>query len=1055
MATKTTPANTGLAIKRNGSSFTASWKIRTKEMKVQKLRYRTYNWKAKKWNGWITKALGVKATSYTFTLPNTATISSVQVQTQALRKNTNKDTYRVSAWTSSSAVFGFTIPAKPTVTAANDSSNKTTFTWSVAVNAANSQWYRRCLYRTKCDANPNSNTGWSAWTAATSYTYTYTDNVSNQCRAFQIMSQGPRGYSAVATSRHWLTAPPVATWATKNPVSLTELAGYYRMTYNVNIVGSIYSVDSITPQYYIGTPTSSMNVPGGASWNDGTAFNYADGKTAYAMAVTSSDVIDYDECLWARVKTTHDSIDSVSAPYRVLTGALKAPATTITMGTPTPTGFTCDVGIDDVNSAVPGVYQEVYLEKHSATGLENYILIGTVPNGSASKTITSTEDLTGESGYSIHVRNVTADGSSMVSDYDSYTTSMPTAPVLNSVVNTTTSGKVYLSWTNSWTDATGMIIAWTDDPDNWMSNEDPQTYEIEEVAANWFITGLETGQLWYFRVRAVRDVGGNETKSPWSNEVSIDLASAPAVPVLNLSEEAITEDGMVTAYWSYVTTDGTGQIAGSIVEATYSGGVWTYGRSVGSTTTAQHIDIYAKDWGWTNGSTVYLALQTRSGSGGQSEYSTPVELHIAETPTVTITTTSLSASETMTEHFLGDGVTDTFVCANSATATPTVLVEGVAATVSSYSGSSVTLTAAPDDGDEVVITYTTTDNNILDALPLTATVTTTNSATLSVAIERTVAYRMDRPDGTVTDGAIGETVYVETREAEASNSISINASDLLGKLGRLDDGAFYDLVATVESSYGQSVETRVSFKVHWSHQAWEPTVTFVTDTTNYIARITPVAGADYVSGDTCDIYRLSVDQPELVYSGANFGTEYVDPYPAFGEFSGYKVVTVTENQDYITEDNEFAEYDTTQDENTTYTQLDPQTLVIDFDGDRIELPYNITLSNAWSKDFQRTSYLGGHVAGDHNKTVLMDLNAGSVFVRGLDGVDDVKMRALSRYAGICHVRTPDGSSFAADVQVTEGQAYNTRVITYTLNIQKVDPVGYDGMTYAEWSELNQ
>lgn len=1034
-----TPANTGQSISRNGNSFTAKWTIKTKDVDWQKVRYRTYNGK---WGGWTTKKVGKKATSYTFDLSASSTFTNVEVQTQIKRKKK-----KASAWTS--AKFPLAAPAAPTLTVTNDSSNKTTFTWSSNHSATGGGMYQCCYYRTKCDANPDSDSGWSSWAEATQGTYTYTDNVQGQTRVFQIRARGPAGYSDTITERHVLGAPPRATWTNK-PVSYTDKGSYYEMTVSANLSGSTYAIDTVVPQYYIGTPDSGIDVPGGSTWADGTTYSYS-GSNTYDLTVNTNDIVGPDECLWVRIKTVHDSIESFSDACRVITGKLTAPELTLNVSTPTQSGFTVGVTVDDAGTTVPGAFMEMYLEKYSATGVENYILIGTIPNGTSTITITCTEDITGETGYALHTRNVSADGILMTSDYDTYSTTMPVAPTLDSVTPTNMAGKVYLSWTNSWSDATGVIIAWTDDPDNWMSNDDPDEYEIKELASSWFITGLETGKEWYFRIRSVKSEVDSETLSPWSNELVIDLASAPAVPVLYLSSDTITEDGMVTAYWSHVSTDGTGQIASNIVEATYSGGVWTYGNPVVATKEAQHVDIYAADQGWTNGTTKYLALQTRSGSGGMSDFSTPVKIVVAAKPTLSITTNSLSGSETVTEYFLGDGVTDTFQCANSMTAPPTVTVEGTTATVVSYTGGAVELSTAPDDGDEVVITYTTGDNDVLTSMPLTATITTTNAVDLTIAIERAETYPMLRPDDTLTDGAKGETIYVNTIAAESSNSISIAIDDIIG---RLDDGAWYNLIATASDAFGQTAEQQIRFKVHWSHQSWEPTASFITEDDTYIARITPIAGADYAVGDTCDIYRLSADQPELIVSGADFGTEYVDPYPAFGPESGYKLVTVTATKDYITEDNTFAEYDTTDDPNSTYVQLNPGFLVIDFDANRLELEYNIALENAWSKDFQRTAYLGGHITGDHNRAVTRDLSASSVLVRGDDELTAYMVRQLARYAGLCHVRTPEGSSFVADVQVSEGQSYDSATIDYKLTIQKVDPIGFDGMTYAEWQELN-
>ena len=1037
-----TEANTALTIKRSSNKFSASWKIKAKKVKSQKLRYRTFN--GTTWTDWSTVSVGKSATSYSFELNAANAIAQVQVQTQTLRKPTNK--YKESSWSSSSCIFYLGPPPNPELTVSRDSANKTTFNWTIETSDTDAFWYYQCQYRTKCTVSPDADSGWSAWATASS-SYTYTDNTLGTTRIFQLKAVGPGGESDVQTQRHVITTAPIASW-NKPAVTHSTQSSYYEMTYDISLNGSSDTVDSIVPQYYIGKPAANMSCPPGATFTDGTTYNFSDGQTNYTLAITTSDLIDEDECLWARVKTTHDSVDSFSSAYRIITGVLADPSCSISMGTITAAGFTVTVNVSDAGTDVPGAYQQVFLEKRSAPGVENYILIGTIPNGTSSKAISSTINLTTEAGYAIHVRNVTADGETMKSGFYTYKTTMPAAPTLNSVEPTTVLGKVYLDWTNNWADATGVVIAWTDDPDNWMSNDDPETYEIEQIASNWYITGLETGKSWHFRVRSMREANDTITYSPWSAEMSVDLSSAPAIPVLYLSDKTVTEDGIVTAYWSYMTTDGTSQVAASIVTATFSGGAWTYGAPIKATTTAQHIDIDVKKQGWTNGTVKYLALQTRSGSGGMSDYSTPVKLVIAGKPSVTITSTSFVSSETLTEYFTGDGATTSFVCSYDLSASPTVKVDDVTKSAT-YSGDTVTVSAAPADGAVVAITYTTEDNSVLDDMPLSVTVTGTDAALVTLAIERAVTYPMLRPDGTETDGAVGETVYVKTEPAESSNTFSVTFDELIG---RLDDGAFYNLVATVTDNYGQKADAKMLFKVHWSHQAWEPTATFETDPDNYIAKITPVAGADYVSGDTCDIYRLGIDKPELIYSEAQFGTAYVDPYPAFGEHSGYKVVTITNNKDYITEDNSFAEYDTTEEEGV-YDQLDTGLMVIDFDGERVELPYNITLDNSWAKDFKRTAYLGGHVTGDHNKAVTRDLTAKTVIVPKYDSETAAVMRKLARYSGICHIRTPEGSSFAADIQVSESMAYNSATASYSLSIEKIDNIGFDGMTYTEWLEL--
>ena len=64
------------------------------------------------------------------------------------------------------------------------------------------------------------------------------------------------------------------------------------------------------------------------------------------------------------------------------------------------------------------------------------------------------------------------------------------------------------------------------------------------------------------------------------------------------------------------------------------------------------------------------------------------------------------------------------------------------------------------------------------------------------------------------------------------------------------------------------------------------------------------------------------------------------------------------------------------------------------------------------------------------------------------------LRRLADYTGICHVRTKDGGSYAADVQVSESRKQGTahQIAEFSLSITRVDSESYDGMTYAEWLE---
>ena len=240
------------------------------------------------------------------------------------------------------------------------------------------------------------------------------------------------------------------------------------------------------------------------------------------------------------------------------------------------------------------------------------------------------------------------------------------------------------------------------------------------------------------------------------------------------------------------------------------------------------------------------------------------------------------------------------------------------------------------------------------------------------------------------------------------------------------------------------------FEVHWTHQALVPDAFVDVMQEAAVAVLYPIAPTGAAETDVCDIYRLSADRPELIYEGAAFGGTYVDPYPAIGEHGGHRFVLRTANGDYITATDELAWVDMQEAEGDT---LHNDSVIIDFGTGRVYLEYELDVSQGWKKDFTETKYLGGSVQGDWNPAVSRTGTISAVTVT--DDVDTIKeMRRLAVYPGICHVRTPDGSSYAADVQVSEArkQSSGHNAIEFSLAITRVDVETLDGMTYAEWQE---
>lgn len=1026
--TERTKKPTGLSITRSQNKFKISWKIGDKNYGGGQV----LKWKTNQSSKWNTIKLGPKITSKTIELnfanyiPATEkALSYLRVEVEGLRDNYTtgsgkKKCTHIMKWSDSSMVIYYTeIPNAPKVTVELDDelNNRCKFTWTTATSDTSKKIFRATEWQSVLLKNSNITDGAEAFkatrvagtyetgtsTANNSKTFTedtsYINKSDSYTRWFRIRARGPKGSSSWVYKKHVYARAYAATDVEAKALWI-ESGFRIDMTWQSSR-NNHRPVDKIMIQYLDAIPGAGMAPPAGATWTDVMSVAYKDGSDGARFVFDEG--LEDDHCLFVRVVTVHDREETPSEAAIAIYGKLADPE----LNSVTPVVETHRATINAENkSSVPGSFLAVLFKSDEFPDEE--ICVGIItgtsttvqcPDWGTHNVAFGVRACVGE--YSPQTRDdgVTAYSVSTIGGMASNPVwdngQVPVAPDGVSVTRTNTPGTVRVKWNNTWTEADSVELAWADHEDAWESTDPPSTYSVSNAyAAAWNIANLEVGRRWYFRVRLVKGAGESATPGPWSEIVSISLSEAPAIPALALSQPAIPADGVVTASWGYVSGDGTPQAYAEICTSEIVSGEIVYGEIIATVTTPQHIDLYAEELGWAVGDIYNLCVRVGSASGEVSEWSEPNSLMIVPPIEIAITQTSLQ--------------------------NVTVVIDDVT------------------QETETVLSLTD--------MPFTCTVTGAgDTGTTTVAIERAETYYLDRPDERTFTGHEGETIALFSQMGEAQ--ITISNEDLIGSL---DDGAPYRLVATVQDGFGQSAEASIEFAVHWTHQAVMPEALVEIDNTDYIAKITPIAPTGAEEGDVCDIYRLSVDRPELIYAGAEFGTTYVDPFPALGEMGGHRIVFRTANGDYITEDNEIAWTDYTQ---ADTGGIDTMFNIIDYENGQVQLMYDITLSNGWDKDFQETKYLGGHIQGDWNPAVSRSGNVGGAVATVKDQETIQAMRRLADSAGICHVRTRDGSSYAADVQVSESRDMGQDVVRaeFTLNITRVDPEGYEAMTLADWT----
>lgn len=955
--------------------------------------------------------------------------------------------------------------------------NKTNFTFGLKQNQTSNWIVVDLEYQSVLSKDSNTTDGskidWSrsdygqsvingTRSGADSYTVSVTDNFDwtgyySATRWFRVRARGPAGASPWVYTRvvHALPAQANNTYGIATPNA--DGGGYLVTVSWYGKATPAHPIDYAVPEYSVVKPETAVSTkvidgvtykhvdlvePTNPSWTQGIRVYLANGQVKIGQVMDRR--LNADEAIVVRGTHYFNSQKTVSpsAYAQGGFGNLAVPSN-ITMSSIDPQTHRCTIGATN-NSQVQNTFLAIYYRTDSDP--EGNTCIGIIPYGSSSSVIVF-PDVDEEENLSIGVQAFLADyapispAQSGVTIYSIANIIMKSASIVwtesaiplppkNIALTSPSDGTIRVSWDWSWVEATDAELSWADREDAWESTTEPNKYNVSNTNSGaWNIPNLAIG-VWYVRVRLLKTDGNDTIYGGYSDTYKINLAGPPIKPSISLSDTVISETGVVTCYWDYISSDGTDQLQAEICESNVSDeGEITYGNVIGHTNVSRHLSIYAEDNEWHYGERHYLAVKLTSESGLESEWSIPEAVVIAEPIQSTITSSSfVERTET---------------------------IEDVETTFYDLTSMPITIKAEGSGG----------------------------AGTMTYIIERNKNYRVVRPDESDLDGYEGETVYTTTVLGE--DQITIEQSDLIGFL---DDGAEYRLIVIAKDGYGQVAETQLVFTVHWDHQAIIPDAMIETDPDKIEVYIIPFVPTTYIlskdtevisgkvyyildhdeyiivdnpsgnpseqeyyelynsEGDTCDIYRLSADKPVLIVQNAEFGSKYVDPYPTLGNFGGHRIVYRTINGDYITANNRIAWKDITAQDGDI---IDKFATIIDFNGEQLLLPYNLSFSNKWAKDFTETKYLGGSVQGDWNPSVSRTGSVKTTLVLSEDPDTLKKVRKLSSYPGLCHIRTPEGSSYSANITVTDDreQKWVNQLAQISLEITRVDDAGFDGYEY--------
>lgn len=1003
MAKKASKKPSGLKVTRNGAKFICEWSIPSAGYGDGQW-FKSSQFQETRISGKKTKMSVDTDLNSRYPSPGKTKMVSFNFAVCGNTDKEKKDNLTTSKWVDKS--FDMFPPRLSSVKCESLGENVAKFSWEVADATASSHYpFKKVVVQTAlvkdCNYAPKSAPAkvWKNYIANNSGDYSstqsgypngssgyvqITENSStlangNYTRLVRVMAQGCAGDSA------WVYASRV--YGTPNQSQVNDTApndttsGYdVRVDWDTAYDRST-PIDETTMEWTIAVPNADMTPSGSPSWTSAGSIKDTKKNEAYHINVTTK--LDYDQCLYVRVNTKHETRVTHGEAVLAKVGTLKKPSS---LNVSNVDRAAQTVRIQATNeSAVAGSKLAIIYRKNGAESVVG--VIDGAPNYKIVKCPAWEEDDTIVFGVRAFlpksISSETEDGVTiysidphMESDTEWQAGSVAMAP--SGLTLSHDSVDVIARWKNNWKDANLIELSWSENPNAWESTDGPETFEIENpFVTQWRIANLDTGTTWYVKARSIYDAGEGRTYSPYSNMASISLSSAPNIPILELSKGVVAQNEGFTAAWEYNSTDGTPQSEARIYEVV--DGAY---EMIAHTTTEETIDLP----GWEEEGPHALCVEVVSASGCTSDKSAIVNIDVADPVTCSIT------------------------------------------------DSLVNVTVTDDD-------YTTRTVRALTSLPMTVTVTGADVGGMtSVVIKRTEPYHVERPDESEWDGYEGEVVYSASQIGEST--ITIGIDDLIGSL---DDGANYTIIASVTDDIGQKASAEDEFTVIWADQALVPSGCVIMEQDTLAAVVIPIAPTGTRNTDTCDIYRLSADKPVLVYKGAEYGEKYVDPFPAFGESGGYRFVFRTKDGNYTTGENVIAFYDDLNE------HLRGDSIVIDFGNERVELQYDLSFDSELKKPFTEVESLGGAIRGYWKAGVSRKGSASATIMPAIDDAIVAEIRRLGEHIGICHIRTPEGSSFPADVQISDSwDSGGGSISTVKLTITRVDPEQIDGMTYAEW-----
>lgn len=574
------------------------------------------------------------------------------------------------------------------------------------------------------------------------------------------------------------------------------------------------------------------------------------------------------------------------------------------------------------------------------------------------------------------------------------------------------SENVYLRWSEV-LNITGYTIEYALSAEYFDASS--QTTSISTGTNPWYIIdGLESGNTYYVRVRAVNDNG----ESGWTPIYSFILGTRPSAPTTwsDTTKGMIGED--LYLYWTHNSEDKSSQQQAEI-ELTINGTTTTIVPTIHSDSNVPSYYIF---------NSVHPILEPSSDDEGE-----PISGPDTD-PLQFSTNTSYAEGSVLLWKVRTRGILDEW----SPWSTQRAITLYEMPSLSLYVG---------NNPDHTGKTYEITHYPLYiyaDAFPK-------NQKAIGYVVDiiANESYESFDKYGNSISIRDQQSVFEQYYTAESNElDITLTAGDV-----NLDDGITYTLSVTVAMDSGLSGSNNWTFAARWDSADLVPNAEVTINKRELSAYIRPFCmdtSGGYIENVLLSVYRIEYDGRYVAISEnlPNGEATVVDPHPSLN-YARYRIVSMDEDTGetsfydvpgifvgetaIVIQWNEAWKTFDTNNGSVEGAFADPV-----YTGSTLKLPYNVEISDNTDIDVALNEYIGrAHPVSYYGTQLGIKGSWNAVIPR-----DDIEtlyaLRRLAIYRGDVYVREPSGVGYWANINVSFSKRYSEMTIPVSLNVTRVE-----------------